>query len=395
MLSLSVKIKWHFVIKKGLNRMNKTLKIVIISLLTLLLISGGVYAVNRFVVNKPEVAKNVNQENIVNNPDLSTPLPNNNIKDTTPSVSESNSTDSKKTLNWKIYQNEVWGFSFKYPPEYSITTNNLPVNIVSDSSTRQLLELSNSGDKNDPKIILYLNPAGWGYENFDKDVKRADFSNSDFSTQIIYSEDSVSNYRMVDSIFDVHDISYFFYLSHKGTDDYFDTFSNILSTFKFINETENWKTLTSNSGWTIKYPSDYKPSSCANCNIQDAGSFVSFKKDNATKDGYVMIEPRIAKQGEYNSTKELLDSMTQFPIQEKISTQDLGFNGYLARKIIFNNSSNGSNNEMEYLFVAIDSTKGFTFSFTDANTKMTNLKIGDYNNYQTYQRMLYTFKINK
>lgn len=75
----------------------------------------------------------------------------------TTSVSPAASPSADVTANWKTYTNDTYGFSFKYPSDWSIT-NNTP---GQNGSVNQNLTIVGSGSE---KLQLWVNPDGFGFE---------------------------------------------------------------------------------------------------------------------------------------------------------------------------------------------------------------------------------------
>jgi hypothetical protein len=88
--------------------------------------------------------------------------PNDSVNNTQISNNENQITNNNDEMaDWKTYSNSVFGFSFKYPASYVIQ-DNLPGTWINNSSPSQGLSISDKADTNQPKMTLYLNPAGWG-----------------------------------------------------------------------------------------------------------------------------------------------------------------------------------------------------------------------------------------
>jgi len=143
-------------------------------------------------------------------------------------------TTTDETANWKTYTNDVWKFSFKYPNEYSISNDLLPKEIIAMTTAGQGLKLKNSSDANSPILSLYVNPAGWGAENYDKTISTENYTIGGVEKRLNYAEDTTNKTRLaMFETFNLNNIDYSISFNHSGTDNYLSDFKQILSTFQF------------------------------------------------------------------------------------------------------------------------------------------------------------------
>ncbi len=69
---------------------------------------------------------------------------------------------SDATADWKTYTNLTYGFSFKYPKEWSVIENNIQKTKREAHPADNLLIGMKSGNGNQPSMQLYVDPEGWG-----------------------------------------------------------------------------------------------------------------------------------------------------------------------------------------------------------------------------------------
>jgi len=148
-----------------------------------------------------------------------------------------------ETANWQTYKNEFFKFSIKYPPDFNITKDELPKESVY-SVANEFLEISNKSILESPRLILFVNPEGFGAippdiiykvvlnkENEIEITKREEIpqseDNQNIDDQVIIAiglpaiKLGVNNYSME-------------FLFKEGGKDYEATFKKMLSTFKFL-----------------------------------------------------------------------------------------------------------------------------------------------------------------
>lgn len=75
--------------------------------------------------------------------------------------------ESNNTSNWNIYTNELNKFSFKFPKDWMVITDNIPTKstwpAVQESGPNQYLQVGvNNGSSTLPSLIIWVNPAGFG-----------------------------------------------------------------------------------------------------------------------------------------------------------------------------------------------------------------------------------------
>lgn len=68
-----------------------------------------------------------------------------------------------ETADWKTYTNSVWGFSFKYPKEWSMACDKLPKEIIEESEKDDILKIGvkascEEGSEVDQEISVMINP---------------------------------------------------------------------------------------------------------------------------------------------------------------------------------------------------------------------------------------------
>jgi hypothetical protein len=66
-----------------------------------------------------------------------------------------------ETAGWKTYTNNIFKFSLKYPSTYTIE-DTLPKTSKIDNNANERLKISNISDNLQPRLLIYVNPAGFG-----------------------------------------------------------------------------------------------------------------------------------------------------------------------------------------------------------------------------------------
>lgn len=162
-----------------------------------------------------------------------------------------------ETANWKTYTNTQYGFEFKYPNDW-ILKDGKELGI---SPMFNYIQITKNLDDNDYERIEFTssqqdlqtgsNTAGpqidlggmkWSSGNFNNGVPG---QNAPHDSLALFTKSGSTFYEIT--------------LYPNDTAIVSSDFSQILSTFKFIGETANWKTYTNTQyGFEVKYPNSYQ-----------------------------------------------------------------------------------------------------------------------------------------
>jgi hypothetical protein len=127
------------------------------------------------------------------------------------------------TASWKTYTNDAYGFSFKYPREYTLTDNLPKTAEVNGPSTGLLLK------KGKIEFNYWPKPAGWGYEDFNQIISTETVKIGGVSgTERVLSNSSLA----VAAISTQSNNEYFFWIPINQQSDKTEV-DLILSTFQF------------------------------------------------------------------------------------------------------------------------------------------------------------------
>lgn len=160
---------------------------------------------------------------------------------------------SDQTANWKIYSNEHYGFEVKYMPEHTIkiVDNETGLFIVSfvDNKNKIYYKISVTEKTKTPKLSNFIsNP------EFYKEIKTYNLNGINWAVSWYLGgegdgQNPISAHTIVGN--NVYEIR----LDADSQKSSTERIEKILSTFKFNNQTINWKTYKSGSrNFEVKYP---------------------------------------------------------------------------------------------------------------------------------------------
>jgi hypothetical protein len=128
------------------------------------------------------------------------------------------------TADWKTYTNSTYGFSFKYPKDFSLS-DKLP-KTDKDSAPSEVLLLKNSK----MEISIWPKPAGWGYEDYSTEISTNEVNVDGVkATERMLSNGSNTAISVLSQV-DSNPFFYWAIISKQSDKTDFDT---ILSTFQF------------------------------------------------------------------------------------------------------------------------------------------------------------------
>jgi hypothetical protein len=178
------------------------------------------------------------------------------LQSSSASSASSSSADADETVDWKTFENTLYGYSFKYPTNLTISTAAGEGSSYTDAKdkTTQVTLTSNN-------VLFSMSLAG-GIKTITKDSLKYQFALA-FNLEPI-KVGSENGYQTVFTTVDNTIVSNFYFIQ-KGDSVFMitmtkdnNTISKILSTFKF-DETLTWKAYTNTvDKYSIKYPADWK-----------------------------------------------------------------------------------------------------------------------------------------
>lgn len=176
-----------------------------------------------------------------------------------------------ETANWKTYTNSIWGFSLKYPSEWTIVCDKLPKELVkytyisTDSLVLGQNAACNQALPNAVSLTVSINPDAFEGYNYNKVliitqkdngyvITKENNNNVEDNTR--YSAQAMDSSYTDNS---KNDKKFVFTYNEPINNGIKDTIlRKILSTFQFTDETVSWKTYTNTEkGFGFKYPSDW------------------------------------------------------------------------------------------------------------------------------------------
>ena len=140
------------------------------------------------------------------------------------SANTNTSNTNSATADWKTYTNSTYGFSFKYPKDFSLSDKLPQTN--KENLPSEVLFLKN----NKMEISIWPKPAGWGYEDFSTEIS----SNEITIDGVKATENMLSNgsETVIAVLSPANDNPFFYWAIISKQSDKID-FDQILSTFQF------------------------------------------------------------------------------------------------------------------------------------------------------------------
>lgn len=161
------------------------------------------------------------------------------ISDNFNEIKKSANNIKSQTTGWKTYSNNIFGFSFKYPQDWEITSDALPKVLSKTAGPNDKLEITNNSAPEKPVISIWVNPEGFG--PFPSDILYTLSSTSDegikvVKREVVKNQDGlvyITNTLPLGQTFGGN--TYWLHFSFKeGGKDYEPVFNQIISTFNFI-----------------------------------------------------------------------------------------------------------------------------------------------------------------
>jgi len=167
--------------------------------------------------------------------------------------------------------------------------------------------------------------------------------------------------------------------------------SNVKISDTNSNETKNWKVFSNRAGWSIKYPTDWKISSCQSClDPTDPKVFVDFfpPTTNNSDEGWVQIS-HVANKPTNKSVDEWLTGLkTTLNLNPILKEEKITINNLPALKVRYRNPyAGGQESETVYL---VSGSQTFTVAFSGNKAGVILEKFGNHN---VYLQMLSTFNV--
>jgi hypothetical protein len=151
-----------------------------------------------------------------------------------------------------------------------------------------------------------------------------------------------------------------------------------------------WKVFTSRGGWSISHPSNWRIGSCHACkDPKKPGVFVDFFSPDLNE-GWVIVEPLAEKPSNTSPDSWLSEVAKTANVNPHIDEQELKVNDLPALKVCYRTSSD---QQIESVYV-LSGLKTFEIEFSgDLSRQGTVKPLETLGNYQTYLKMLQTFRV--
>jgi hypothetical protein len=163
-----------------------------------------------------------------------------------------------------------------------------------------------------------------------------------------------------------------------------------------------WKTLTSKTGWSIQYPSEYSATSCNACDIADMDVFVNFFPASALG-ATNLLQLRIYPSKEFakQSLQDMLGSLkseNQRAGFRLVSSQDITISGFPALDIVYvltnDTEISADQDQIEQVYIKTPQNMYNILTITtDGGHPGNNREMQNFANYQIIKKMLATVKI--
>ena len=156
-------------------------------------------------------------------------------------------------------------------------------------------------------------------------------------------------------------------------------------------ETTNWKVFLNRAGWSIKYPNDWKISSCHSCSDPtDPNVFVDFfPPTKNSDDGWVQISHVADKPSNKSVDEWLTDLKHTLNLNPILKEEKITINNLPALKVRYRNLYAGGK-ESEGVYI-VSGSETFEISF---GGNKPGIMLENFGNYSIYTKMLSTFKVN-
>ncbi len=157
-------------------------------------------------------------------------------------------------------------------------------------------------------------------------------------------------------------------------------------------ETENWKVFSNRSGWSVKYPTDWKISSCQSCSDPtDPKVFVDFfpPTTNSSDEGWVQISRVVDKPANKNVDEWLTSLKSTLNLNPILKEEKITINNLPALKVRYRNPYAGGQ-ESETVYV-VSGSETFTVAFSGNKA---GVILENFGNYNVYVQMLSTFNVS-
>ena len=151
-----------------------------------------------------------------------------------------------------------------------------------------------------------------------------------------------------------------------------------------------WRVFVSQAGWSINYPPDWRIGSCRSCrDLRKPGVYVDFLSPDFQK-GLVMVEPLADRPSDAIADPWLTQVAKTANVNPHLHEQRLLLDDQPALRVRYRTSSG---QQMEAVYV-VSGSKTFEIEFSgDLSEKGTVDPLETLGNYQTYLKMLATFRV--
>jgi hypothetical protein len=151
-----------------------------------------------------------------------------------------------------------------------------------------------------------------------------------------------------------------------------------------------WRVFVSRAGWSINYPSDWRLGSCNSCkDLRKPGIYVDFFSPEPLE-SMVMVEPLADRPSDASADSWLIQVAKTANLNPHLQEQRLLLDDQPALRVRYRTSSG---QQMEAVYVVFGS-KTFEIEFNgDLSEHGSVDPLETLGNYQTYLKMLATFKM--